>query len=231
MSRAQIKSLIDQVVREGLNPYAELGVRVDITDRDLKLAWRRVALARHPDHGGDAAAFQRASFAYSVLKDSQTRAVWDGMLLLARGFGAVCSQRRPATTPPNRPRPSRRRPSERDVLETYLRSLARALHVAAHGRPPHLPRTGGRCRVTDKQIAFLRKLWHGPPRWLAFVPTAHQAGLRAAWVALESLTTIEASLLITVLKTLRQLRRWPDGADLVATLEELRVQAEGEAVA
>ena len=38
MSRAQIKSLIDQVVREGLNPYAELGVRVDITDRDLKLA-------------------------------------------------------------------------------------------------------------------------------------------------------------------------------------------------
>jgi len=44
--------------------WAILGVTRDVTAAELKLAYRRRALETHPDHGGDAEAFQRVVHAY-----------------------------------------------------------------------------------------------------------------------------------------------------------------------
>jgi curved DNA-binding protein CbpA len=44
--------------------------RADLTDDDVRAAWRRIAAATHPDRddGGDPAAFGAAAAAYSVLR-------------------------------------------------------------------------------------------------------------------------------------------------------------------
>jgi hypothetical protein len=44
--------------------WATLGIASDATASDIKAAYRRRARETHPDHGGDAAAFQRVLQAY-----------------------------------------------------------------------------------------------------------------------------------------------------------------------
>lgn len=60
-----------------MNPYDELGVAPDAPASDIRRAYRRRAKATHPDHGGDAAAFQRAKRASLVLLDPTKRAKFD----------------------------------------------------------------------------------------------------------------------------------------------------------
>jgi curved DNA-binding protein CbpA len=54
------------------DPFAALGLAAspDLTDDDVRAAWRRVAAATHPDRadGGDPAAFAVAASAYSDLR-------------------------------------------------------------------------------------------------------------------------------------------------------------------
>ena len=63
--------------------YEVLGVSKDADEKAIKSAYRKLAMANHPDrNAGDEAAaerFKEASEAYEVLKDSQKRAAYDQM--------------------------------------------------------------------------------------------------------------------------------------------------------
>jgi hypothetical protein len=60
------------------NPFAVLGLaaRADLSDDDVRAAWRRLAAATHPDRadGGDPARFAAAAAAYTVLRTEFGRA-------------------------------------------------------------------------------------------------------------------------------------------------------------
>jgi curved DNA-binding protein CbpA len=60
------------VTRPGENPFSALGLepRAELSDDDVRAAWRRLAAATHPDRadGGDSAAFAAAAAAYSTLR-------------------------------------------------------------------------------------------------------------------------------------------------------------------
>src|SRR4051812_13690986 len=60
--------------------YAILGVPENVSDAELRRAWRRLARNSHPDHAGaqSTAAFQKISAAYAVLCDPVARAAYDG---------------------------------------------------------------------------------------------------------------------------------------------------------
>ena len=66
------------------DPFKALGLAPspDLTDDDVRMAWRRVAAATHPDRddGGDPAAFADAAAAYTVLRTHAARseALTDG---------------------------------------------------------------------------------------------------------------------------------------------------------
>ena len=59
------------------DPFAQLGLptREDLSDDDVRVAWRRVAAATHPDRddGGDPARFGAAAAAYATLRTSYGR--------------------------------------------------------------------------------------------------------------------------------------------------------------
>ena len=54
------------------NPFAVLGLpaQPDLSDEDVRAAWRRIASATHPDRedGGDPARYAEASNAYAILR-------------------------------------------------------------------------------------------------------------------------------------------------------------------
>jgi curved DNA-binding protein CbpA len=104
------------------NPFAVLGlaVRPDLTDDDVRAAWRRVAAATHPDRadGGDPDRFAGAAAAYTTLR---TRS----------GRGEALADLAAATVPsrgvPSRGVPSRRVPSRRVPLTGYRRRAGAGL--------------------------------------------------------------------------------------------------------
>ncbi len=59
---------------ELLNPFSVLGLpaRTDLSDEDVRAAWKRIAAATHPDRddGGDPARFGAAASAYDTLRTS-----------------------------------------------------------------------------------------------------------------------------------------------------------------
>jgi curved DNA-binding protein CbpA len=59
------------------DPFAQLGLptRADLSDDDVRAAWRRVAAATHPDRddGGDPARFGATAAAYAMLRTSDGR--------------------------------------------------------------------------------------------------------------------------------------------------------------
>jgi curved DNA-binding protein CbpA len=61
----------------GADPFATLGLppRADLTDDDVRAAWRRIATATHPDRGdgGDPGRFAVAAAAYTVLRTRSGR--------------------------------------------------------------------------------------------------------------------------------------------------------------
>jgi hypothetical protein len=80
----------------GPSPFAALGlpaslglpVSTELTDDDVRAAWRRVAAATHPDRadGGDPAAFAAAAAAYTALRTRAGRAeALAGMRAQVRG--------------------------------------------------------------------------------------------------------------------------------------------------
>jgi hypothetical protein len=61
----------------GDNPFRILGLptRADLSDDDVRAAWRRIASATHPDRadGGDSARFAAAAAAYEALRTTYGR--------------------------------------------------------------------------------------------------------------------------------------------------------------
>jgi hypothetical protein len=111
------------------NPFAALGLagRPDLTDDDVRAAWRRVAAATHPDRadGGDPERFAGAAAAYTALRTRSGRGEALADLAAAAGSPRTGSSRtgssrtgssrtgpshRPSHTGPSRRMPSRTRP-------------------------------------------------------------------------------------------------------------------------
>jgi hypothetical protein len=84
------------------DPFRVLGLppRADLTDDDVRAAWRRIAAATHPDRddGGDPVTFGAAAAAYALL-----RTAWDrGEVLAELGLRGT------AAAPTRQPRPRAR---------------------------------------------------------------------------------------------------------------------------
>jgi curved DNA-binding protein CbpA len=60
-----------------LDPWAELGVGHEASAAEVQQAWRRKAQEHHPDRGGDAARFDRARRAWTILGDPELRRRWE----------------------------------------------------------------------------------------------------------------------------------------------------------
>jgi curved DNA-binding protein CbpA len=82
------------------DPFRALGLpaRPDLTDDDVRAAWRRVAAATHPDRadGGDPARFAAAAAAYTELRTRYGR----GEAHADLAAGGRRRQRRPGPVPP-----------------------------------------------------------------------------------------------------------------------------------
>jgi hypothetical protein len=104
------------------NPFAALGLpaRPDLTDEQVRAAWRAIAAATHPDRpgGGNPARYAAASAAYATLRTAWGR---------SEAYADLTAQ----TPPPARAlgRPPRWRP---------LRSVALLPARVRHGRPSRL---------------------------------------------------------------------------------------------
>lgn len=57
--------------------YKELGVAKTASDKEIKKAYRSLALKHHPDRGGDAEKFKKISTAYEILGDEKKRGLYD----------------------------------------------------------------------------------------------------------------------------------------------------------
>jgi hypothetical protein len=109
------------------SPFATLGLpaSAEVTDEDVRAAWRRTAAATHPDRrdGGDPPRFAAASAAYMALRTRFGRG--EALAELARGGG----DSHPAVISPPREAP-------------LARQAAAGAAVARAGVPADLPRSG-----------------------------------------------------------------------------------------
>jgi hypothetical protein len=133
----------------GADPFSSLGLpaRADLTDDDVRSAWRRIAAATHPDRadGGDPSRFALAAAAYTILRtrsgrgevladlaSPSPRARW------GRSVGAAPGRACPARDRPARPPTPAAAPAERGPdLVTGMRR-PRLLSRIRRGRPARL---------------------------------------------------------------------------------------------
>ena len=59
------------------NYYEILGISPTSSADEIKRAFRKLAIEKHPDRGGDVVEFQKISEAYEILKDPNKRAAYD----------------------------------------------------------------------------------------------------------------------------------------------------------
>ncbi|MAI15016.1 MAG: hypothetical protein CMM15_13460 [Rhodospirillaceae bacterium] len=59
------------------DPYEILGVKKDVSEADIKKAYKKLAMKYHPDKGGDEEKFKEISEAYSILSDKDKRQQYD----------------------------------------------------------------------------------------------------------------------------------------------------------
>lgn len=78
------------------NYYDTLGVARDASIDEIKRAYKKAALAHHPDKGGDVEKFKELGAAMETLTDERKRAAYDNVLIRARsrdGLGGNYAQR------------------------------------------------------------------------------------------------------------------------------------------
>jgi hypothetical protein len=90
------------------DPFAALGLPVapDLTDEQVRAAWRTIATATHPDRpdGGDQARYAAASAAYAVLRTAWGRSEAYADLAAAAAPPALLIRIAPPAAPAARPR-------------------------------------------------------------------------------------------------------------------------------
>ena len=124
------------------NFYDLLGVSRDASIEDIKKAYKKAALAHHPDKGGDVEKFKEVNAAAETLTDERKRRDYDSALLRARSRDGMkfsyddrdSSSKRGASVPsaPARPSASYERSSSAHKAPTPSSS-------AAPPRPPRPP--------------------------------------------------------------------------------------------
>ena len=57
--------------------YSVLGLNRNASEKDIKTAYRKLAMQHHPDKGGDGKKFAEINEAYDTLKDPQKRSAYD----------------------------------------------------------------------------------------------------------------------------------------------------------
>lgn len=124
------------------DPFALLGLpaRSDLTDEDVRAAWRRIAAVTHPDldNGGDPARFSAAAAAYDTLRTAFGRG--EALADLGRRGN------RPAARVPARRGTHR---AQRRGAVARLAAGARTSRYLGHARPAYpgwrsaAPRTAG----------------------------------------------------------------------------------------
>ena len=57
--------------------YKQLEIEKSATQTEVKKAFRKLALKKHPDKGGDPDEFKKISAAYEILSDPEKRAIYD----------------------------------------------------------------------------------------------------------------------------------------------------------
>ncbi len=60
-----------------MNAYAELGVEKDCSQEEIKAAYKKASLEKHPDKGGSSEEFTRMKKAYDFIKDPKKRKFYD----------------------------------------------------------------------------------------------------------------------------------------------------------
>ena len=123
--------------------YSVLGVSPDATKDEIRVAYKRQALAAHPDKGGCAEAFHAVTRAFEMLYDAAARERYDGRLARAR---------RPAGAQPERGRSKGsdwaahgRRPTC-SATRTAARSAAATATASKQAPPCPRSATGARPR-------------------------------------------------------------------------------------
>jgi len=66
-----------RTISKCMDYYSILGVNKNASDKDIKSAYRKLAMQHHPDKGGDAQKFSKISEAYEILKDPVRRQEYD----------------------------------------------------------------------------------------------------------------------------------------------------------
>lgn len=80
--------------------YSILGVRKDVSNDDLKKAYRKLAMQHHPDRGGDPSKIKEINEAYDTLKDPHKRAQYDHSQTAGKGgFNFNHSHFKPGSAP------------------------------------------------------------------------------------------------------------------------------------
>jgi curved DNA-binding protein CbpA len=137
-------------------PFAALGLppRPDLTDDDIRAAWRRIAAATHPDRadGGDPARFAAAAAAYTELRTRYGR---------GEAYADLTTRTGPATRTRPRPGPARPAPSRQTAAPPRStaaprRDTATARHDTAAGRRPTATRLISRVRRGRPALLWLR---------------------------------------------------------------------------
>ena len=95
-----------------MNPFDALGLpaRPDLTDEQVRAAWRAIAAATHPDRadGGDLARYTAASAAYAELRTPWSRSeAFADLTGPGRRRPAPRPSRSPRRCPPSPPKPCR----------------------------------------------------------------------------------------------------------------------------
>lgn len=60
-----------------MNPYKELGISRHSTEKEIKNAFRKLAIKHHPDKGGDPEKFKQVAAAYETLTNKDKKKIYD----------------------------------------------------------------------------------------------------------------------------------------------------------